>query len=109
MVTGRYPGLTLLRVPGHEVVGRIPRIWAVGDVKGGPAFTHISYDDYPIVAGNLLEGKNLGTDGRVVPSVSTDPQLGRVGLTDREASQRPITVGTIPMTGSRAPSSEMGY
>jgi hypothetical protein len=69
MVTGMYPGLTLPRVPGHEVVDRIPRIWAVGDVKGGPAFTHISYDDYPIVAGNLLEGKNLGTDGRVVPSV----------------------------------------
>jgi len=79
----------------------VPGIWALGDVKGGPAFTHISYDDYQIVYGNLLEGKNLTTQGRVVPySVFTDPQLGRVGLTEKEArgtGQR-LKVGKIPMT-----------
>jgi pyruvate/2-oxoglutarate dehydrogenase complex dihydrolipoamide dehydrogenase (E3) component len=76
-------------------------IWALGDVKGGPAFTHISYDDYQIVYGNLLEGKNLSIEGRLVPySVFTDPQLGRVGMTEKEAraTRRKLKVGKIPMT-----------
>ena len=61
-------------------------IWALGDVKGGPAFTHISYNDYQIVYANLLEGKNLTIDNRIVPyCVFTDPQLGGVGLTEKEA------------------------
>lgn len=79
----------------------VPGIWALGDVKGGPAFTHISYDDYQIVYANLLEGKNLGTEGRIVPySVFTDPQLGRVGMTEKEAraTRRRLKVGKIPMT-----------
>jgi len=79
----------------------VPGIWALGDVKGGPAFTHISYDDYQIVYGNLLEGKSLSVEGRIVPySVFTDPQLGRVGLTEKEAraTGRKLKVGTIPMT-----------
>ena len=55
----------------------------LGDVKGGPAFTHISYNDYQIVYANLIDGKALTTDNRPVPyAVFTDPQLGRVG-TDR--------------------------
>src|SRR5205823_13545956 len=45
----------------------VPGIWALGDVKGGPAFTHISYNDYQIVYGNLIEGKNLSTEDRLVP------------------------------------------
>jgi pyruvate/2-oxoglutarate dehydrogenase complex dihydrolipoamide dehydrogenase (E3) component len=76
-------------------------IWALGDVKGGPAFTHISYDDYQIVYGNLLEGKSLAIDGRIVPyAVFTDPQLGRVGMTEKEAraANRRLKVGKIPMT-----------
>lgn len=79
----------------------VPGIWALGDVKGGPAFTHISYDDYQIVYANLLEGKNLGIEGRIVPySVFTDPQLGRVGMTEKEAraTGRRLKVGKIPMT-----------
>jgi pyruvate/2-oxoglutarate dehydrogenase complex dihydrolipoamide dehydrogenase (E3) component len=78
----------------------VPGVWALGDVKGGPAFTHISYDDYRIVYGNLLEGKNLTAEGRVVPySVFTDPQLGRVGMTEKEAraTGRKLKVGKIPM------------
>ena len=79
----------------------VPGIWALGDVKGGPAFTHISYDDYQIVAGNLLDGKDLTIEGRLVPySVFTDPQLGRVGMTEQEAraTRRRLKVGKIPMT-----------
>jgi pyruvate/2-oxoglutarate dehydrogenase complex dihydrolipoamide dehydrogenase (E3) component len=75
-------------------------IWALGDVTGGPAFTHISYNDFQIVAGNLFEGKNLSTKGRIVPyGVFTDPPLGRVGLSEKAARQqgRKIKVGKIPM------------
>ena len=76
-------------------------IWALGDVKGGPAFTHISFNDYQIVSANLVEGKNRSTDNRLVPyAVFTDPQLGRVGLTEKEAraAGRKLKVGKIPMT-----------
>ena len=79
----------------------VPGIWAVGDVKGGPAFTHISYDDYQIVYGNVIEGKHLTIEGRLVPySVFTDPQLGRIGMTEKEAraTSRKLKVGKIPMT-----------
>jgi pyruvate/2-oxoglutarate dehydrogenase complex dihydrolipoamide dehydrogenase (E3) component len=79
----------------------VPGIWALGDVKGGPAFTHISYNDYQIVSANLIEGKNRDTDNRIVPyAVFTDPQLGRVGMTEKEAraTGRPLKIGTIPMS-----------
>ena len=63
-------------------------IYALGDVKGGPAFTHISYDDYRIVAANLLEGGNRSTKDRLVPyTVFTDPELGRIGMTTEEAKK----------------------
>ncbi len=79
----------------------VPGIWALGDVKGGPAFTHISYDDYQIVYGNLFEGRNLSIENRLVPySVFTDPQLGRVGMTEKEAraTGRKLKIGKIPMS-----------
>lgn len=61
-------------------------IYAIGDVKGGPAFTHISYDDYRILSANLLEGKRRRIEGRLVPYVMfTDPELGRVGLNETQA------------------------
>jgi pyruvate/2-oxoglutarate dehydrogenase complex dihydrolipoamide dehydrogenase (E3) component len=64
----------------------VPGIWALGDVKGGPAFTHISYNDFQIVDANLTQGKNLTIENRIVPyCVFTDPQLGGVGLTEKEA------------------------
>jgi len=77
-----------------------PGIYAIGDVKGGPAFTHISYDDYRILADNLLGGAGTRTTQRLVPYVVfTDPQLGRVGLTEAEARQqgRPIRVAKMTM------------
>ena len=79
----------------------VPGIWALGDVKGGPAFTHISYNDYQIVHANLIEDQSLTTDQRLVPySVFTDPQLGRVGLTEKEAraTGRRLKIGKIPMS-----------
>ncbi len=79
----------------------VPGIWALGDVKGGPAFTHISYDDYQIVYGNLYEGKTLTIENRLVPySVFTDPQLGRVGMTEKEAraTGRKLKIGKVPMS-----------
>jgi pyruvate/2-oxoglutarate dehydrogenase complex dihydrolipoamide dehydrogenase (E3) component len=74
-------------------------IYALGDVKGGPAFTHISYDDYRIIRNNLLRGGQSTTTDRLVPyTVYTDPQLGRIGLTEREAraQRRKIRVAKIP-------------
>ena len=76
-------------------------IYALGDVKGGPAFTHIAYDDYRIVRANLLDGKGASITNRLVPyTVYMDPQLGGIGLTEREAEEagRPIRVAKIPMT-----------
>jgi pyruvate/2-oxoglutarate dehydrogenase complex dihydrolipoamide dehydrogenase (E3) component len=84
----------------------VPGIWALGDITGGPAFTHISYNDYQIVYANLIEGKNLSTENRYVPyALFTDPQLGRVGITETEAraSGRKFKMGTFPMSSvSRA-------
>jgi pyruvate/2-oxoglutarate dehydrogenase complex dihydrolipoamide dehydrogenase (E3) component len=79
----------------------VPGIFAVGDVKGGPAFTHISYDDYRILRNNLLRGGQSSTKDRFVPYVVyIDPQLGRIGLTEQEARARgrKIRVAKIPMT-----------
>ena len=84
----------------------VPGIWALGDIKGGPAFTHISYNDFQIVCANLIEGKNLSIANRYVPySLFTDPQMGRVGLTEKEAraSGKKLKIGAFPMSGvSRA-------
>lgn len=79
----------------------VPGIWALGDCKGGPAFTHISYNDFQIVYGNLIEGKNLSIENRPVPyCVFTDPQLGGVGITEREARAKgfKLKIGRCPMT-----------
>jgi len=78
----------------------VPGVWALGDVKGGPAFTHISYNDYRIAFANLIEGKNLTIENRYLPySLFTDPQLGRVGLTEKEAraAGRKLKIGSYPM------------
>ncbi len=76
-------------------------VWALGDCKGGPAFTHISYNDFQIVYGNLVEGKNLSTENRPVPyCLFTDPQLGGVGMTEKEARAKgfKLKIGICPMT-----------
>jgi pyruvate/2-oxoglutarate dehydrogenase complex dihydrolipoamide dehydrogenase (E3) component len=75
-------------------------IYALGDVKGGPAFTNISYNDYQIVFNNLFNEEKLSTKNRIVPyALFTDPELGRIGLTENEARNTGynIKVGSIPM------------
>jgi pyruvate/2-oxoglutarate dehydrogenase complex dihydrolipoamide dehydrogenase (E3) component len=78
-----------------------PGVWVIGDVKGGPQFTHISYDDYRILKANLFDGGNRTVHDRMVPyTVFMDPQLGRVGMTETEAkkSGKKIRVARMPMT-----------
>src|SRR5437879_6152230 len=79
----------------------IPGIYAIGDVKGGPAFTHISYDDFRILRENWLAGGNATIDGRPVPNcMYIDPQLATVGINETEAQKRGIDyrVAKLPMT-----------
>ena len=78
----------------------IPGVSAMGDVTGSPAFTHSSYDDYRILHANLVRHEKASTRDRIVPyTVFIDPQLGRVGLTEREARTRgrAIRVAKLPM------------
>jgi hypothetical protein len=68
------------------------------DVKGGPAFTHISYDDFRIIRANLLEGGHRTTADRLIPyTIFMDPQLGRVGLNEREAREQGRRVGVATL------------
>jgi pyruvate/2-oxoglutarate dehydrogenase complex dihydrolipoamide dehydrogenase (E3) component len=79
----------------------VPGIYALGDVKGGPAFTHIAYDDYRVLKANLLQQGHATVSGRPVPyAVFIDPQLGRVGLTERQAKEagHRILVARLPMS-----------
>jgi len=75
-------------------------IYALGDVKGGPAFTHIAYNDYTIVYRNLIENEHLTTKDRPVPyCMFTDPQLGRIGISEDEAKKQKLNVkiAKLPM------------
>ena len=78
----------------------VPGIYAIGDIKPGPAFTHISYDDFRIIQANLLQNGDARIEGRPVPyTIFMDPQLGRVGLTEKEARAqgRSIRVAKLSM------------
>lgn len=86
----------------NKLQTNVPGIYALGDINGGPAFTHISYNDFTIVWRNLLMGDNLTTDDRPLPyCMFTDPQLGRVGITETEAKKQGINykVAVLKMTG----------
>jgi pyruvate/2-oxoglutarate dehydrogenase complex dihydrolipoamide dehydrogenase (E3) component len=76
-------------------------IYALGDINGGPAFTHISYDDFRILRTNLIEKESATTENRFVPyTLFIDPQLGRVGITEEQAraQNRKIRIAKMPMT-----------
>jgi len=78
-----------------------PGVYAIGDVKGGPAYTHVSYDDYRVLRENLLRGGETSIAERLVPyAVYIDPELGRVGLTEAGARAQGIDyrVAQLPMT-----------
>jgi pyruvate/2-oxoglutarate dehydrogenase complex dihydrolipoamide dehydrogenase (E3) component len=115
MAAGRTPNSDLLNLAATglhvDAHGFIPTnehletsvagIYALGDVKGGPAFTHISYDDFRIVRTNVLHHGKASIHDRLVPyTVYIDPQLGRVGLSETEARAqgRSIRVATMPMS-----------
>lgn len=79
----------------------VPGVYALGDIKGGPAFTHISYDDFRILKANLIGSGGASTRGRLVPyTVFMDPQLGRIGLTEKDARALGIKfeVAKMPMS-----------
>ena len=78
-----------------------PGVYALGDCNGRGAFTHTSYNDFEIVAANLLDGEARKISDRIPGyALYIDPPLGRVGLTETQAreSGRPILIGTRPMT-----------
>lgn len=79
----------------------VPGIWALGDCNGRGAFTHTSYNDFEIVAANLLDGAAKYVSDRIPGyALYIDPPLGRVGMTEAQAraTGRPLLVGTRPMT-----------
>jgi pyruvate/2-oxoglutarate dehydrogenase complex dihydrolipoamide dehydrogenase (E3) component len=79
----------------------VPGVYAVGDIRPGPKFTHISYDDFRVVRENLIDGGERSIEGRPVPyTVFMDPQLGRIGMTEAQArkASRKIRVAQLPMT-----------
>ena len=102
LAAGQKPHTELLELQNSDVqlteLGHVqtddylqaaPGVWALGDVKGGPAFTHIAYDDARILSDILLHGKKRSIKDRPVPYVVfTDPQLGRIGLSEREAKEK---------------------
>jgi pyruvate/2-oxoglutarate dehydrogenase complex dihydrolipoamide dehydrogenase (E3) component len=76
-------------------------VYAIGDVKGGPAFTHISYDDFRVLRTNLLGNGGATTAGRLLPyTVFIDPQLGRVGMSEKEAraAGKSVRIAKLPMS-----------
>ncbi len=112
---GRVPNTERLDLPtagitvdGHGFIPvddrletAVPGLYALGDVKGGPAFTHVSYDDFRIVRSALLGGPTDSLSRRLLPyTVFIDPQLGRVGLTevDARAQGKSFRVARLPMS-----------
>lgn len=70
----------------------VDNVFCVGDVKGGPAFTHISYDDYRVVRDNVLHDQSTTIEDRMVPyTLFTDPELGRIGLNEKMAKKQNIS------------------
>jgi pyruvate/2-oxoglutarate dehydrogenase complex dihydrolipoamide dehydrogenase (E3) component len=88
-----------IKVNDHLETG-VKGVYALGDVKGGPAFTHIAYNDHLVLIDHLLHGGKKGIKGRLLPyCMFTDPQLGRVGINELQAKELglDIVVAKIPM------------
>lgn len=115
VAVGRIPNSASLNLPfagvktddeGYIIVNEYLEtsaegVYAIGDVKGGPEFTHVAYNDHLILLQNLLKGEKQTTTGRLVPyCMFIDPQLGRIGLTETEARKKGlnIKVACIPMS-----------
>jgi len=79
----------------------MPGIWALGECNGRGAFTHTAYNDFEIVAANLLDGEARKVSERILGyALYIDPPLGRIGMTDNQAraSGRPLLAGHRPMS-----------
>ncbi|MDZ7705371.1 MAG: mercuric reductase [Trueperaceae bacterium] len=90
-------------VTSADLRTNVPGVYAIGDVRGEAAFTHISYDDARLLEKILIDGQQATTTGRLVPyTMFIDPQLARVGLSEQEARERglPIRVAKMPMTSA---------
>jgi pyruvate/2-oxoglutarate dehydrogenase complex dihydrolipoamide dehydrogenase (E3) component len=115
IATGRTPNTDSLNVSAagiatdkrgfikvnEKLETNVEGIYALGDIKGGPAFTHISYDDFRILRTNLIEKGSATTENRFVPyTIFIDPQLGRIGITEAQArtQNKKIRVAKMPMT-----------
>jgi pyruvate/2-oxoglutarate dehydrogenase complex dihydrolipoamide dehydrogenase (E3) component len=121
IATGRTPNTDSLNLStagigttsrGHIIVSpnlqtNVPGVYALGDCHGGPAFTHVSYDDFRIIRTNLIDKNAQHTstaqrEDQVPYVVYTDPQLGHVGLHEAEARERyphkKIQTATMPMS-----------
>ncbi len=114
VATGRTPNTDSLNLPAAGIATdqrgfirvnakletSVEGVFALGDIKGGPAFTHISYDDFRILRTNLIDHGDTSIKGRMVPyTLFIDPQLGRVGLSEAEALAKKtrIRVAKMPM------------
>ncbi|SDC01690.1 FAD-containing oxidoreductase [Paraburkholderia lycopersici] len=90
----------LIAVDG-QLRTRVEGIWALGDVNGRGAFTHTSYDDFQIVAANLLDGGERSADARIPAyAVFVDPPFARVGVGERQVRERgtPALIAKMPMS-----------
>lgn len=115
VATGRIPNTETLNLSKSNIpmdgMGFIPvndyletteaGIYALGDVKGGPAFTHVSYHDYLVVADHLFGKKTSTIRDRLIPyCVFIDPELGRIGITEKEARERNLNFSVAKMDAS---------
>jgi pyruvate/2-oxoglutarate dehydrogenase complex dihydrolipoamide dehydrogenase (E3) component len=97
IATDRHGYITV----NDELRTNVEGVWALGDCNGKGAFTHTSYNDYEIVAANLLDqGKRKVSDRIVTYGLFIDPPLGRAGMTEAQAraSGRSVLIGKHPMT-----------
>ncbi len=88
-------------VVDEQLRTNVPGVWAVGDCNGRGAFTHTSYNDYEIVAANLLDNDPRRVSDRIVAyALYIDPPLGRAGMTEAQVrkSNRKALIGKRPMT-----------
>lgn len=116
LVTGRKSNADLLNIENSNIKmdkkgfvkvndrleTNVNGVYALGDINGGPQFTHIAYNDYVIVSENILDKENCSTKDRIVPyTMFTDPQLGRVGLSEKEAEKQGLNFQMINIPGKR--------
>ncbi|HZV59838.1 MAG TPA: mercuric reductase [Candidatus Eremiobacteraceae bacterium] len=115
VATGRVPNVEALNLSAADIAtddrGFIrvnskletstPGVYALGDINGGPAFTHISYDDFRILRTNLIDKGSATTEGRLLPYVIfIDPQLGRIGITEAQGREQNKNVRVAKMNMS---------